>query len=142
MNDTRYAIPLTELEIVETLLTHLRNDAGDIVWAREARSHGRSRADVVLLWDAEVVAIEVKRTDWKRAVLQAVLNRYCADRSFIALWVSRVSDDVLEEASRRGLGVISVAPDSVRVVQEAPIGRPDPRIRSRLLDQLTAPGRS
>jgi hypothetical protein len=140
MNDQPLPLPSTEREIVDSLLARVQQLGENIIWAREARSHGRARTDVLLMRDAEVITIEVKRSDWKRAVLQAVLNRYCADRSFIALWASHVTDEVLEEAGRRGLGVLAVGPESLQVLGEAPIAQPDPAIRNRLLLQLPGVG--
>lgn len=136
MNRLGTCLPSTEQEIVDVLLGHLPHLGDDIVWTCEARSHGRARTDVVVMLGGEVVAIEVKRRDWRRAVFQAVLNRYCADRSFIALWATQVTNDVLQEASRRSLGVLSVAPDALQVVGEAPVSHPNPGMRTRLLVQL------
>lgn len=86
--------------------------------------------------NADIVAIEVKRTDWRRAVLQAMLNRYCADRSFIALWASQLTDDVIEEARHSGVGVLSISVAALRMLSTAPLSAPDPEIRMRLRAQL------
>lgn len=57
---------------------------------------------------SEVIAVEVKVSDWKRAVQQAVLYRLVADRVYVAIWedfVHRVDFDVLRHF---GIGVLEV----------------------------------
>jgi hypothetical protein len=98
----------------------------------EVRSHGRSRTDVVFLAGDEVIGVEVKMTDWRRAIFQALLNRYCVDRSYIALWTDRVTTNVLSEAIEWGVGVLAVSATSIEIVQAAPVNQPEPTIRNRI----------
>lgn len=99
----------------------------------EVRSHGRARADLVLYNGRDVTIVEAKLSDWKRAVAQATLNLYCADRSYIALWVSAVTDEVVAEARRHQLGVLSVSADTVSVAMKAPPSQPIPDLRRGLI---------
>jgi hypothetical protein len=108
--------------------------------ALEIKSHGRARTDVLVLQDKEVLGVEVKVSDWKRALAQAVLNRYCFDRSYIALWSTAISDTVIAEAENHGVGVIAVAEDSVRIVSEAPRSYPLSSIREKIVTQAFGGG--
>jgi hypothetical protein len=62
----------------------------------------------------EIVTVEVKVSNWRRAVEQAARNRIFAHRSFIAL-PELVANRVQHEASIKqlGLGIISVGANSV-----------------------------
>jgi len=69
----------------------------------------------------EIVTIEVKVGDWRRAVAQAARNRIFAHRSFIAL-PEQVAERVKTETIFRGLGIglLKVEPGGdVRVVRRA-----------------------
>jgi hypothetical protein len=69
----------------------------------------------------EIVTIEVKVGDWRRAVAQAARNRIFAHRSFVAL-PDQVARRVKTETIFRelGIGLLSVASDNeVRVVRRA-----------------------
>ena len=81
------ATPFTEAEIVSKVvrLVPLYFGIGSVV-ATEVRSHGTARTDIAVICESELIAIEVKRLDWRRVVGQAFLNRLCADRSYVAVW--------------------------------------------------------
>jgi hypothetical protein len=76
----------------------------------------------------EIITIEAKVGDWRRALNQAVRNQLFAHRSFVALPSSvalRARDD--EMFKRYGIGILSVEKcDSVRVLRHA--RRATPRI--------------
>ncbi|UGY04327.1 hypothetical protein [Bradyrhizobium quebecense] len=76
----------------------------------------------------EIVTIEAKVGDWRRALNQAVRNQLFAHRSFVALpcgVASRAKED--ETFKRYGIGILSVENcDSVRVLRHA--RRATPRI--------------
>jgi hypothetical protein len=131
-------IPTTEKEMVEVLVSTIGSHFAPLRFALEVRSHGRSRADMILWVDEELIAVEAKRLDWKRAIFQAVLNRYCVDRSYVALWDSYVTAEVLSDARTWGLGVLSVGPSRLEIVQAAPATTPDRILRGTLLENLTA----
>lgn len=132
----RDEIPRTEREMVELLLAALPGVVRATQWGCEIRSHGRSRVDLCLYAGDELIAVEVKRSDWKRVIAQATLNRYCADRSFVALWVGRVSDQLISEARLRGVGVLIFDSSEVMIVEEAPRARPNLALRERMLVSL------
>ena len=125
------------MELVALLIeTHRRWLPTAKAWDVEVRSHGTSRIDLCLWTSKEVVAVEAKRMDWKRAVAQASLNKYCADRSYVALWTSAVTPAVLAEANRLHLGVLSIGPAQTRVLLRAPKVQPSPALRSRIAATL------
>ena len=69
----------------------------------------------------EVVSIEAKVSNWRKAVSQAARNQLFSHRSFVALptnVATRASTD--EHVAREGIGVLAVAQDgSVTVVRSA-----------------------
>jgi hypothetical protein len=83
---------------------------------------GLKRIDL-LFWkrkqDPEIVAVELKLKDWRRAVWQAIQNRQIAKLSYIALPVSSmrpVDDRVLRSV---GLGLIGVEGDGATIFLQA-----------------------
>lgn len=136
-NETRSVCnpPSTEAEISDRLVSGISAWRPDAL-EREVRSHGRARTDIVYYADGFVVAVEVKRGDWRRAIGQAMLNRLVADRSYIALWSTKISPTILDEARHRQIGVIAVDDDAVSIIEAAPPCRPDQRVRSRILTHV------
>jgi hypothetical protein len=109
-------------------------ESGVIV--EELKSHGRARTDLTL-WDGEcLIGIEAKLRDWKRVISQAVLNRLCYDRSYLAMWSSVISEAVIEEASRFGIGVIALDADGIEVLLDAQRQDPIPELRQRLIQSI------
>jgi hypothetical protein len=91
----------------------------------EVRTHGRSRADVIATMSTgDVVAIELKVRDWRRALHQAVLNRYCAHKSYIGVWWTAISAACEDACRAHGVGLISVEHDRCALVVEAVDNRP------------------
>jgi hypothetical protein len=129
-------LPRQEQTIVDSLLGHLPRAWHSAFAYTEIPSYGRARTDVVVQLSRTLVAIEVKRTAWSRALVQALLNRHLYDQSYIALWHSQVHQRVLVNAARWGIGVISVSESASRIVQPAVRGNPDPESRRRLLSLL------
>jgi hypothetical protein len=128
----------SEEDLVKSLLG-AESIFGDAVKAvTEVRSHGRARTDVVLLCGSELVGIEVKKSDWRRAIAQAVLNRYCVDRSYIALHTERLNDSVLSEARQWGIGVIGISASGLEIQVEATKGAPDSEMRRHILESIEA----
>lgn len=95
----------------------------------EVRTHGVSRADVVgLTDDSHVVAVELKVRDWRRALQQAILNRYCAHESYIAVWWDAISQLCEERCAAHGVGLISVEERGYQLVVEAKHVTPDAQL--------------
>jgi hypothetical protein len=127
-----FPIPRREADLVAALLTGMPSRWRGCWVATEVPTHGKARADIILMTPRQTVAIEVKRTAWQRALGQALLNRYIADRSYVALWAGVVSDRVVRDAASLGLGVIAIEPGRSTVVQSAARVYPDPELRGRV----------
>lgn len=68
----------------------------------------------------DVVAIEVKVSDWRKAISQAVRNKVLAHRSYIALPTTlarRVSEETILRT--HGIGVIAISEDGVNIVRRS-----------------------
>lgn len=131
--------PATEAEIVARIVEHLGDlvgSASSLHFAAEVRTHGRSRADVLVLADDDLVAVEAKLTDWRRALGQAALNQSVVDLSYVAMWQGRTSPDLLTHAAAEGIGVVGVSPGGLSVLVSPRRGRPDPTVRSALVARL------
>lgn len=124
-----------EAELVQAIRCELEAKRGLVV-LEEVRSHGRARTDL-MFWDGEtLVGIEAKIRDWSRVIGQAVLNQQCYDRSFLAMWSAAISETVLAEASRFGVGVLAVGDLGMEVVLDAKHQPPIPELRKRLIDSV------
>jgi hypothetical protein len=124
--------PSSERDMVGHMLPNIADRFAATHLGVEVRSHGRSRTDVVFVAGDEVIGVEVKMTDWRRAIFQALLNRYCVDRSYIALWTGRVTTSVLTEALEWGVGVLAISATAIEIVQPAPANQPEPVLRDRI----------
>jgi hypothetical protein len=104
----------------------------------EVPTHGRSRADVVGIRSADgmLVTVEIKVRDWRRAVHQALLNKYVANESYVAMWWSSISRGCEAECAEAGIGLLSVEPEGCSVVVRAAQGDPSPRLMSLVRDRL------
>lgn len=74
----------------------------------------------------EVISIEVKVSDWRKALQQAARNRIFSNKSYIAL-PYRVAARVRHETSfaERGIGVLGVQDDAnVRIIRQARTVKP------------------
>jgi hypothetical protein len=121
MNDR--SRPTTERELVDAIIRGAAEIWPGAEYNREVRLHGRARTDVVVSCRDEVVAIEAKLYHWQRAIGQAVLNRYFADRSYVAMWAERITQAIQSEASAYGVGLLAVRETGVEVIKEAPTAR-------------------
>ena len=80
----------------------------------------------------ELIAIEIKVKDWKRALQQALTYRLGANKVYIALWheyIHRIDKEVLD---RYGVGILEVN-GNVEIKQKA---KPSPVIQSSLNNAL------
>lgn len=112
------------------------------LWGDEARSdvevrcHDQARMDVLVSTPAMLIAVEAKISHGSRVLAQAFLHRYCVDQVYIALPTAKIKDELLREAARFDIGVISVSNGSARIVQPAGPAKPEPSIRSRILNNV------
>jgi hypothetical protein len=123
-------IPTRESELREPVERLFSRDEYDV--GHEVR-FGLKRIDL-FFWrgqdSSEIIAVELKLRDWRRAVWQAVHNRQVAIWSYIALpakSLNAVDSGILKSL---GLGLISVSPDSARIYMRAK--------RSRVFNQRVA----
>ena len=126
--------PSSEEELVDLILRHIRRTFGrGTRVASEVRSHGRFKTDVCVYADGSIFAIEAKLVHWRRALGQARLNSFYADRSYIALWEPMVRDGIVHEARQHGIGVIGVGRSRMTVINALEARSPNPDLRSRIL---------
>jgi hypothetical protein len=133
-------LPGSEREIRDLLMGGIPSLFPNVTVSVETKSHGRARTDLAFLASGELIGVEVKRTDWRRAIAQAFLNRCCVDRSYVALWCSKVRPAVLDEACRWGIGVLAVGPRRVEECLPAVAARPDSTVRARMIASLDTGG--
>lgn len=127
----------TEFEMIQSIVRDARHRYGrSAVFALELRSHGRAKTDLVVYFSGLVIAIEAKVEKWKRAMVQAVLNKYYADESYVALSERHLSERVIDEARRFQLGVIAVNGDRVWVAHPAVSLTPNRVLRTRVVEGL------
>lgn len=153
VDDTQLALPpapsalrhTSEAELVEQLVRRIRAQWPLRAVGLEVKSHGRARTDVcVALRDLNttspdlLVGIEAKLSSWRRALHQAVLNRFSVDLSMIALPAYRVTDVVVDACWDQGVGVLAVDPKWLHVVIPAVPASPDAALRDRAFEQLTS----
>ena len=110
-------------------------------FGEEVCSHGTARTDIALLCDDILIGIEAKLTDWQRAIVQGLRNRYCVDRSYIAIWDGGYVDSACATAQRFGLGVFVVGTQGVRLACESELNEPEHELRSRMVSQLKEVGK-
>jgi hypothetical protein len=70
---------------------------------------------------AGAVAVELKVSDWQRAMWQAYQNLQVASHSYIAIWhrFARRPASELDSLALHGLGLITVGPRGARIVLRA-----------------------
>ena len=120
---------------LDTIVTRLRRSSRSVSEMLEALVEAaviRRRNDVFDLapvWKAvlpEVIAVEAKVADWRRALAQAARNQIFAHRSFVAL-PEKVANRVYEDQMFKvtGVGVLSVgSAGTVEVLRRAAARRP------------------
>lgn len=89
----------------------------------EIRWH-QKRVDLGVMSDSGLVVVELKVSDWRRAVRQAFLNRWVADSSWVALWHDCITAAAVEAAREAGVGVLVVTRDTAY-----PLVKPGPPMR-------------
>lgn len=125
-------MPSSEASLVDALTEHIETLWADPEYVLEMRSPGGGRADITVLSKGHVYSVEAKLTNWRRAIGQAVLNRYWSNRCYIALWHTKVGPSVKTEARRHGLGVISVSPSGAKMVVGAQLAQPRAHLKGQV----------
>lgn len=95
--------------------------------------------DIVAKRRSEVVAVELKLRDWKKAINQACLNQRVSDYSFIALpepmW-NRIDRKIYAVSFVQGIGLLSVDGVARQVMRPERSKRIQPHLRRRFLRSL------
>jgi hypothetical protein len=68
----------------------------------------QKRLDLAFVSADGLVVVELKVTDWRRAIKQAFVNRWIARASWVALWHENVSSMSYEAAHEAGVGILVV----------------------------------
>lgn len=71
-----------------------------------------------------IVAIELKQTKWREAIIQARRYTFFADRTYIAVWNGSASRVNLGLLNKYRIGLIGVEPDYAEILIKAPIRKP------------------
>lgn len=85
----------------------------------EVRFFGRSIDVVFQSPDGELIAVELKVHNWRRAIQQAMVHPLYADRTYIAVWhgvLHRIDQDLLNDLE---IGLISLD-GSAKEIKPAP----------------------
>lgn len=68
----------------------------------------RKKIDMVILRNQKLVSIEVKISNWKKALQQAYSNLYVFDYSYVALWHKTVPNVDTDIFKNLGIGILEV----------------------------------
>jgi hypothetical protein len=104
----------------------------------EIRWH-QKRLDLALIGAEGLVAIELKVTDWRRAIRQAHVNRWVAKESWVALWHEAANNSAFNAAGDLGVGLLVVTENTAYpwLMPEPPVR---PSAESPLRDLIATRG--
>ena len=95
--------------------------------------------DIVAKKLSQVITIELKLRDWKKAISQACLNLRVSNYAYIALpepfW-DRVDRRIYSSALELGIGLLSVDGITRQIMRPAPSKRIQPMLRKNFLKSL------
>jgi hypothetical protein len=117
-------MPLRELDLFPPVAAHFLGLGYEVF--SEVEIAGRW-ADLVATGPEEVVAVELKVRDWRRAVRQSMAYQLAADRAFVALPLFRAQEAYRSRYAfeREGIGLLAV--DAQGVVRTVLPPLPSPR---------------
>ena len=101
--------PPSENEMIGRIVALFRRHSGYRI-SREVPNMGQS-VDIVASSRKCLVAIEVKRSNWRRALNQCTAHRAVADFICIAIGTKKVPSMLQEQAARLNYGIIHCPPD-------------------------------
>lgn len=81
--------------------------------ADEVRWHEKRIDLVVAPPGGGTLALELKVSDWGRAISQAYVNRWVADQSWVVVWHSRVTPRSFDAALEASVGLMVVTWDTI-----------------------------
>jgi len=129
----------TEEAMIVALVASVRRLFGRAAdHATEVGAHGRSRTDLCVFADGQLIAIEAKLSNRRRAISQAYFNRYYADRSYIAVLDHHVTDQLTKAAREWELGILAVSRKGAFIALPAPSSTPDLDLRARVIGSVFA----
>jgi hypothetical protein len=97
------------------------------------------KIDVVAKKKSEVVSIELKLHDWKRAISQACLNLRVSNFSYIALpepSLYRIDTRIYTAAVEHGIGLLSVNGTARQIMRPQRSKKIQPELRKQFLGSL------
>jgi hypothetical protein len=104
----------------------------------EVRWH-QKRLDLGLVSGADLLVVELKVADWRRAIRQAHVNRWIARESWVALWHETATEASFAAASELGVGLLVVTENTAYPwLKPAPPVRPN--VESPLHDEIATRG--
>lgn len=101
--------PATERHMVDRALAYLSSLG--LAFATEVPFLHRSIDLVFETIDGSLVAVEFKKSDWRRALEQAYDHRLGTDTAYISFPAERISEGLLRSAEEIGVGVFAWTPD-------------------------------
>jgi hypothetical protein len=129
----------TEAAMIVALTASVRRLFGRAAGhATEVGAHGRSRTDICVFADGQLIAIEAKLSNRRRAIGQAYFNRYYADQSYIAVLDHHITDELTEAARQWKLGILAVSRKGAFIALPAPTSTPDLDLRARVIGSVFA----
>lgn len=133
---TRFKLESQMLDPLIRFLVRARRVNSETIHSAEFPWFGRRIDLATMTKTRRTTAYELKLSDNFRAVQQAARNNLAFDRSYVVT-ATMPSDGVLEFALEVGVGIIYLAPHSVRVcLNPSRIGPEDESLRKRLLARL------
>ena len=89
----------------------------------------RKRIDLVTIKKQRLISIEVKISDWKKALQQAYANLYVFDYSYVALWHKTIPNVDTVIFKNLGIGILEVNGSCEELVKAKRSKRVIPRCR-------------
>lgn len=99
----------------------------------------RKRVDVVFLENNKITAVELKVSDWKKAIKQASINQLFADYSFVGMpysFKSLLNIEVRKFFTNRGVGLILIGKNIETVIEAKHSSHLYPNDRKRVKQTL------
>jgi len=66
------------------------------------------RIDLICVKDSDVIAVEMKIKDWKKALWQAYVNQLCAVKSYVAMWHEYTHRIDRKRFKKYGIGIMKI----------------------------------
>lgn len=112
----------TEEKMVNTCVKELRNNYRDIV----LEPNGLFGIPDIMIKDKEVVSIEAKLKNWKRALIQAYKYRSFSKKSYVFMDIDYINAPLenLDEFKKYNIGLGSVSDKGIYIYHEPNVESP------------------